>query len=212
MAKRTNRRTMVQKDENGIALDPQNARNHPDDNRNLIRQSLEEVGPFRSIALDADGVLRAGEGVYTEAKRLGMKVQIIEAEPDTLYAIKRNDLSGDLARRAALYDNATSEKSEWRGDVIGEMAEKEKALLAGIFSDADLLQILAANEGEANNINLDYDPDQADGFAEGEQFRKSEFYVIKIEIPGHLVNDEDFKAELAEFLTPRGLNWRIGSK
>jgi alkyl hydroperoxide reductase subunit AhpC len=54
--------------------DPQNARLHPERNKDLIRQSLEEVGAGRSILVDGDGIIRAGNGVYEQAQALGAEV------------------------------------------------------------------------------------------------------------------------------------------
>lgn len=74
--------------------DPRNARRHPDANKAVIRQSLEEVGAFRSIAVDGDGVIRAGNGVFEQAQALGLKVRVVDAAPDELIAVKRADLRG----------------------------------------------------------------------------------------------------------------------
>ena len=57
-------------------------RRHPRRNQELIRRSLEEVGPFRSIALDGDGIVRAGNGVLEQAQALGLKVRVVEAKAD----------------------------------------------------------------------------------------------------------------------------------
>ena len=62
--------------------DPHNARKHGDRNRALIRQSLQEVGGFRSIAVDGNDIIRAGNGVYEQAKDLGITVRIVDAAPD----------------------------------------------------------------------------------------------------------------------------------
>lgn len=64
-----------------LKLDPKNARRHPEKNKALIRQSLEDVGAFRSIGVDGDGIIRAGNGVFEQAQKLGMKVRVIDAKP-----------------------------------------------------------------------------------------------------------------------------------
>lgn len=85
-----------------LKLDPRNARLHGERNKSVIRQSLEEVGAFRSIAVDGDNVIRAGNGVFEQAQQLGLRVRVIEAQPDELIAVKRKDLRGKRAERAAV--------------------------------------------------------------------------------------------------------------
>src|SRR5690349_17052815 len=94
-----------------LKSDPRNARKHPEKNRELIRSSLKEIGAFRSIAVDGDGIVRAGNGVFEEAKEMGLKVRVVDAAPDELIAVKRKDLKGKKAERAALLDNRASETS-----------------------------------------------------------------------------------------------------
>jgi hypothetical protein len=132
-------------DENLIP-DPQNARRHPDRNRSIIRQSLEEVGPFRSIAVDGDNVIRAGNGVYEQAQELGLKVRVIEAAPDELIAVKRNDLRGEQAERAALYDNQAGDLSEWDAEVLSMLAEDRPMMLEGIFDGAEVEALIEESE------------------------------------------------------------------
>jgi hypothetical protein len=98
--------------------DPKNARRHPERNKAMIRQSLEEVGPFRSIGVDGDGIVRAGNGVYEQAQSLGLKVREVEAAPDELIAVRRPDLRGEQAERAALWDNRSNETSEWDASIL----------------------------------------------------------------------------------------------
>lgn len=102
--------------------DPKNARRHGDRNKQMIRASLEEVGAFRSIGVDGDDIVRAGNGVYEQAQALGLKVREIEDAPDELIAVKRPDLRGDAAIKAALWDNRTSETSEPDYAVLADYA------------------------------------------------------------------------------------------
>jgi len=101
-----------------LKYDPRNARLHPDRNKEQIRHSLEDVGPFRSIGVDGDNIVRAGNGVFEQATDLGLKVRIIDAKPDELIAVRRKDLKGTRAVKAALYDNAANETSEWDEETL----------------------------------------------------------------------------------------------
>lgn len=105
-----------------IKLDPRNCRIHGEMNQRLIRKSLSECGTGRSIVIDRDNVMIAGEGVYEQAQALGLKVRIVESDGKELIAIKRTDLStGDERRKLlAFADNRTSDTSEFDFSVIVE--------------------------------------------------------------------------------------------
>lgn len=96
-----------------IVLDPHNYRIHDDNNKSLINKSLSECGAGRSILLDNDDVIIAGNGVYEQAQELGLKVRIVESDGSELIAIKRTDLSTQDEKRKllSLADNATSDTS-----------------------------------------------------------------------------------------------------
>ena len=76
-----------------IKIDPRNYRIHGDENKRLIHKSLVECGAGRSVLADRDNVLIAGNGVYEEAQKLGLKVRIVESDGTELIVIKRKDLS-----------------------------------------------------------------------------------------------------------------------
>jgi len=122
-----------------IRLDPKNARLHDNESKAIIRASLEEVGAFRSIGVDGDDIVRAGNGVYEQAQNLGLKVRVVDAKPDELVAVRRRDLKGQKAVRAALLDNRTGELSEWDPEVLGEF--NAAGLLEGLNMDEFLAQI-----------------------------------------------------------------------
>jgi hypothetical protein len=63
-----------------IVLDPHNYRIHGEENKKLINKSLVECGTGRSIVVDKNNVVIAGNGVYAEAKELGLKVKVIESD------------------------------------------------------------------------------------------------------------------------------------
>ena len=60
--------------DNEIKLDPHNYRIHGDENKRLINKSLTECGTGRSVLMDRENVMIAGNGVYEEAQKLGLKV------------------------------------------------------------------------------------------------------------------------------------------
>jgi hypothetical protein len=135
-----------------LRLDPQNARLHPEKNKALIRQSLEEVGAFRSIGVDGEGIVRAGNGVYEAAQALGIRVRMVDAKPNELIAVRRPDLKGEKAVRAALLDNRTGELSEWDPDILGQL--ESAGLLQGLSMD-EFVKAAAADLEEGPVAKID---------------------------------------------------------
>lgn len=105
-----------------IKLDPRNYRIHGEENKRLIRKSLTECGAGRSILVDKNDIVIAGNGVYEQAQELGLKVRIIESDGTELIAIKRTDLSSEDEKRKllALADNLTSDSSQFNFAAIVE--------------------------------------------------------------------------------------------
>nr|DAT30646.1 MAG TPA: ParB protein [Caudoviricetes sp.] len=105
-----------------IKIDPRNYRIHGDKNKRLIHKSLVECGAGRSVLADRDNVLIAGNGVYEEAQKLGLKVRVVESDGTELIVIKRKDLSTEDEKRKmlALADNHTSDSSEFDWGLVIE--------------------------------------------------------------------------------------------
>ena len=98
-----------------IKFDKRNYRIHDERNKDLIRKSLNECGAGRSILLDADDEIIAGNGVYEQAKELGMPVKVIETDGTELVVVKRTDLKtdDDKRKKLAIMDNSTSDSSKF---------------------------------------------------------------------------------------------------
>lgn len=101
--------------ENEIKFDTKNYRTHDDKNKKLILKSLKKCGAGRSILIDKQGEIIAGNGVYEQAKNLNIPVKIIETDGSELIAIKRTDLDTESKKRKelALADNSTSDNVTW---------------------------------------------------------------------------------------------------
>lgn len=132
--------------------DPRNARRHDARNKALVRASLAEVGAFRSIAVDGDGIVRAGNATYEEALALGYAIKQVEAAPDELVAVVRRDLKGRKAERAALLDNRAQELSSWDAAYMQSLGVSDPELLEGMFTDDEKLEFeaLAWSQDEAS--------------------------------------------------------------
>lgn len=96
-----------------LKFDQNNYRIHNDKNKRVIRKSLEDCGAGRSVLVDKDNVLIAGNGVYEQAQALGLKVRFVESDGKELIVVKRTDLSSDDEKRKllALADNYSTDLS-----------------------------------------------------------------------------------------------------
>lgn len=123
--------------------DPANARKHNPRNVGMIEKSLQEVGAARSIVIDEDGTVLAGNGVLEAAASAGIeRVQIVDADGETIVAVRRTGLTADQKRRLALYDNRTGELAEWDAEVLAQLATDDAAALAGLWTDQELAAVL----------------------------------------------------------------------
>ena len=129
-----------------VRVDPNNYRQHPDNNKRLIKRSLRENGAGRSIVVDNTGASIGGSGVLEQAEALGLKQRIVETDGSELVVVVRKDISPDDPRRKqlALADNATTDQSVW--DIAALQANFTTDELASW--DIELPQV----DGVANDI------------------------------------------------------------
>jgi hypothetical protein len=78
-----------------IKHDKRNYNKHSDENKRVINKSLNELGGGRSILLDSQNEIIAGNGVYEQAEKLNIPIRIIETDGSELIAVKRTDLKTD---------------------------------------------------------------------------------------------------------------------
>lgn len=94
-----------------LKFDDKNFNKHTARGMGLIEKSLRENGAGRSILLDKDNNIIAGNGVIESAGQIGLeKVKIVETTGDEIVAVKRTDVSlnSKKGREMALADNATA--------------------------------------------------------------------------------------------------------
>lgn len=128
-----------------IKFDPNNYRIHSDKNKRVIRKSLEDCGAGRSVLVDKDNVLIAGNGVYQEAQELGIPVRVVETDGKELVVVKRNDLSSDDEKRKllALADNHASDTSVFDMDLV--LDDFSEDLLEELEFDLDDFHITSSD-------------------------------------------------------------------
>jgi hypothetical protein len=105
-----------------IKFDKRNYRKHSDSNKRKIKKSLQECGAGRSVLIDADDTLIAGNGVFEQAQAIGIPTRVIETDGTELVVVKRTDLRTDDNKRKllAMADNATSDNVEWEDDLLND--------------------------------------------------------------------------------------------
>lgn len=97
-----------------IKQDKRNYRIHNDKNLSLIKKSINEVGFGRSIVIDSENEIIAGNGVASQLDE-NTKIKVIETDGSELVVVKRTDLktNDEKRKQLAIMDNSTSDSSEF---------------------------------------------------------------------------------------------------
>jgi hypothetical protein len=95
---------------------------------NLLEKSLSKLGAGRSILLDKDNNIIAGNGVIEVAGQIGLEnIKIIETDGNEIIAVKRKDVSinSKKGRELALADNQTAKEGiVFDFEVIDDLANE----------------------------------------------------------------------------------------
>lgn len=141
-----------------IKFDKRNYRRHNDANKKIIRKSLEELGAGRSIVIDKEGEIIAGNGVYEQAEKLGLKTRVIETDGSELVVVKRTDLAtaDERRKKLALADNAASDMSDWDEELLREDWDAEVLADWGVAigelpDESSIAELFEDAEGNGNN-------------------------------------------------------------
>lgn len=139
-----------------LQSDHKNARRRTDRSSELIKESLQRYGAARSIVIDEDNRILAGNGTIDGAKAAGIKnVRIIETDGDEIIAVRRTGLSEEQKVGLALADNRTADLSEWDQEMLHQLSEDHD--LSPWFNQDDLDELLAVTELEPEEGNTDPD-------------------------------------------------------
>jgi len=116
-----------------LTPDPENANSHDEAGIERIAESYQRFGQQKPIVVDANGIVRAGNGQLEAAKRLGwQKIAIVETK-----------LTGAEATAFAIADNRSGEFSQWNSSRLASaledlQAESRELLEATGFDQVDL--------------------------------------------------------------------------
>ena len=143
-----------------LIQDEHNYRKHSETNKARIKKSIDEAGLGRSVVIDADGVLVAGNGVQQVIDK-DTPVRVVETDGTELVVVKRTDLhTGDPRRKTlALADNATADDVEWDFEAIAEDWTEDEAGEWGVDWPADEEQNNESSKQQkdlSSKINAEY--------------------------------------------------------
>jgi len=140
-----------------LKFDHKNARKRTDRSASLIAESLKRFGAARSIVIDEDGRILAGNGTVEGAKAAGIqKLRIIETDGNELIAVQRIGLSENEKVGLALADNRSSDLSEWDNEMLRQLSEEQN--LSPWFEQAEIEALIGPDVQQ-----LDAMPELADG-------------------------------------------------
>ena len=132
-----------------LSLDEQNANRGSARGRRMLGDSLRKLGAGRSVLVDRQGCVIAGNKTVEMARKLGLKqIAVIETDGETLVAVRRRDLDLKTDKRAvelAVADNRTSEVNlDWDAEVLAAL----NVDLEQFWSDEELKELLERDDQE----------------------------------------------------------------
>jgi len=138
-----------------LTFDVRNANKGTDRGRNLLEQSIKELGAGRSILVDKDGNVIAGNKTLAAARKAGLKIRLIPTNRDELVVVQRGDLNlndtiGE-ARRLAYLDNRIAELDlDWDAQILAEDAASGLDVDSLGFLDKELQHLLLSLDVETH--------------------------------------------------------------
>lgn len=111
-----------------LTQDAHNFNKGTDAGQQLMERSFKELGAGRSVLIDKNGNIIAGNKSQKAAIAAGIKkVRVIETTGDELVAVKRTDLdiNTEKGRQMAIADNATTQVNlNWDTDELAESGQQ----------------------------------------------------------------------------------------
>ena len=120
-----------------------NARQRTERSAAMIVDSLQRFGAARSIVLDENDTVLAGNGTVEAAGVAGIKrVRVVETDGNELIAVRRRGLTDEQKAGLALADNRTAELAEWSPDILAQIAADMPEVTKGLWSAEELVELL----------------------------------------------------------------------
>ena len=131
-----------------------------------LDRSLREYGAGRSVLLDRDGRVIAGNKTVEHARRLGIPVRVVETDGRYLVAVQRRDLdllTDPKARELAIADNRIGELDlDWDKDMLRQFQD-DGVDLSPFWTDEEFDALVGVlDSGEARDENAVIEPPPTD--------------------------------------------------
>lgn len=138
-----------------IKYDQNNYRCHDERNLALIKKSIQRCGAGRSILLDKNGEIIAGNATYKTLQELGIPVKIIPTDGKTAIALQRTDLDTNSRKRKELaaFDNSTSDNVKWDFDHIAADFDLSELPDFGIEALPDMAPVEPVEEDDVPDVS-----------------------------------------------------------
>jgi hypothetical protein len=132
-----------------LTPDARNANAGTERGRAMVEESLRRYGAGRSILVDRNGQIIAGNTTHEAAIDIGLTdAVIVRTDGRKLVVVQRTDLDIDspAGRALAIADNRTSELGlSWSTEVLAELAADDAVDLSALFSPVELADLLGAD-------------------------------------------------------------------
>ena len=121
-----------------------NARRRTERGADMIADSLRRFGAARSIVIDEDDMILAGNGTTEAAALAGISgVRVVEADGHELIAVRRRGLTPDEKAALALADNRTAELAQWDPAILAQLSAALPDVTMGLWTPEELRGLLA---------------------------------------------------------------------
>lgn len=163
-----------------LTPDPQNPRKRTERGSGMLSRSLREVGAGRSIVIDEEGQILAGNGTIEAAAEVGIEnVKVVDVDGNTIVAVRRSGLTEEQKVKLALYDNRTADLATYDAEILLEIDQTID--LSPFFTDIEL-----------NELSLNIEDEE-----EGDR-------------SGRTSSDDDDIPEVVESRVKPGEVWKLG--
>jgi DNA modification methylase len=139
------------KGDSQLSLDPLNANRGTERGQRELDRSLREYGTGRSVLVDRNGVIIAGNKTYERAKQLNIPIRVVKSDGTTLIAVQREDLdlgTNPHARALAVADNRVAELDlNWDPELL-KRYEADGLDLKTLFTDEEFERLLGEGRSQ----------------------------------------------------------------
>lgn len=153
-----------------LVTDPRQIRRHTSRNIGMIGDGLQAVGAARSIVINENNEILAGNGTIEAAAERGFtKVRVIETDGTEIIAVRRSGLTEKQQVELAMYDNRSADFAEYDTAALKEHTELQGVDIDKFFtaselralSDRDLVKELGSEKADKQK---DHVPSTPEGF------------------------------------------------